>query len=70
MRSPYSIAIIPPKSLFDGRGEQDPNREVAHISAKCTSYSSAGTKALLKSSSDIILWCLNMLLKESVDTEN
>ena len=23
---------------------------------------------LLKSSSEIILWCLNMLLKESVDT--
>ena len=25
---------------------------------------------LLKSSSEIILWCLNILLKESVDTEN
>ena len=40
------------------------------ISSKCTSYSSAGTEALLKSSSEIILWRLNMLLKVSVDTEN
>ena len=39
-------------------------------SSKCTSYSIAGTEALLKSSSEIILWCINMLLKESVDKEN
>ena len=40
------------------------------ISSKCTFHSSARTKALLKSSSEIILWRLNMLLKESIDTEN
>ena len=40
------------------------------ISGKCTSYSSTGTEALLKSSCEIILWHLNMLLKESVDSEN
>ena len=40
------------------------------ISSKCTTYSNAGTEALLKSSSEIILWHLNMLLKESVDMEN
>ena len=42
------------------------------ISSKCTSYSSssARTEALLKSSSEIILWRLNMLLKESIDMEN
>ena len=28
------------------------------------------TEALLKSSFEIILWCLNTLLKESVDMEN
>ena len=33
------------------------------------SYSSTRTEALLKSSSEIILWCQNML-KESVDMEN
>ena len=30
--------------------------------------SGARTEMLLKSSSEIILWCLNMLLKEIVDT--
>ena len=40
------------------------------LSSYYTSYSSAGTEAPLKSSSEIFLWCLNMLLKESVDTEN
>ena len=35
-----------------------------------TSYSSARTEVLQKSSFEIILWHLNVLLKESVDTEN
>ena len=40
------------------------------ISSRCISFSSVGNEALLKSSSEIILWCLNMLLKDSVDMEN
>ena len=40
------------------------------ISSWYTSYSIAGTEAHLKSSSEIILWCLNKLLKESVEVEN
>ena len=38
--------------------------------AKYTSYSSAKTEAFLKSSSEIILWRLKMLLKGRVDMEN
>ena len=34
------------------------------------SYSSTGSETLLKSSSEIILWRLDVLLKESVDIEN
>ena len=40
------------------------------LSSKYTSYSSAWTEVLLISSSEIILWHLNMLLKESVDMKN
>ena len=36
------------------------------ISSKCTSYSSARTDALMKSSYEIYLWHLNVLLKERV----
>ena len=74
MGSPYSIAISPPRSLFDGHGRKLIASGIPivklQISCKCTSYSSAGSGALLKSTSEIVLWRLNMLLKESVDTEN
>ena len=39
-------------------------------SSQYTSYSSVRTEALLKSSFEIILCRLNMLLKERVDMEN
>ena len=74
MGSPYSITINTSRSLFDGCGHKPIANGILivklQISSYCTSYSSAGTEALLKSSSEIILWSLNMLLKESVDTEN
>ena len=57
-----------------GRGHKPIVNRIAivklQISSKCTSHSSARTEALLKSSSEIILWRLNMLLKENADTEN
>ena len=72
MVSIYSIAISLPRSLFEGvvvnlsqTGSQSQGcRYLAGISL------STGTEALLKSSSEIILWYLNMVLKESVNTEN
>ena len=71
MWSLYSIAISPSRSLFDGCGRMN-KIPIAkfQISRKCTSYSSARTEALLKSSSEIILWHLNVQLKVSVDMEN
>ena len=42
---------------------------ITKLHADYTSYGSARTEVLLKFSSEIILWHLNMLLKESVDPE-
>ena len=75
MRSPYSIAISPPRSSIDGHDRESianriPIANLQISSYHISQYSSATTEALLKSSSEINLWHLYMLLKESVDTEN
>ena len=64
MWSLHSIAI---RSLFDGRGCEPITNRILIVKLQLVySYSSARTEALLKSSSEIILWHLDVLLKESV----
>ena len=78
--SPYSSLLVH-LDLFDlvgvvmNRPSHEPIMDripimKLQVSSWYTSYSSARTEALLKSSSEIILWHLNMLLKEGVDMEN
>ena len=57
--SPYSFTISPPRSLFGGHGHKPIANQIPivklQISSKCISFSSTGTEALTKSSSEIFL---------------
>ena len=63
--SRITFLLVTPKTAKSGK-----NFPLKIFKLYGTSYSSTRTKALQKSSTEIILWHLNMLLKESVSTEN
>ena len=68
--SPYSIAISQSRPLFDWCGhEPTVGIPIAKLQILYTFYSCTRTEVLLESRSEIILWYLSMLLKESVDME-